>query len=93
MSQSKFLNRQALYLRPDPARVVVRPFRPAVEPRRLRVGTVVWGLVIAACGLGVLAWAGGARIDLQLALIILLAGAGLALLVGSLVSGARNARR
>ncbi len=35
MSQSKFLNRQALYLRPDPARVVVRPFRPAVEPRDL----------------------------------------------------------
>src|SRR5271163_1955618 len=30
-----FLNRQALYLRPDPARVVVRPFRPAVEPRDL----------------------------------------------------------
>lgn len=37
MSQSKFLNRQALYLRPDPARVVVRPFRPAVEPRDLNV--------------------------------------------------------
>ncbi|HWF77557.1 MAG TPA: glycoside hydrolase family 130 protein [Caulobacteraceae bacterium] len=30
-----FLNRQALYLRPDPARVVVRPFRPATEPRDL----------------------------------------------------------
>jgi predicted GH43/DUF377 family glycosyl hydrolase len=28
-----FLNRQALYLRPDPARVVVRPFKPATEPR------------------------------------------------------------
>ncbi len=35
MSQSKFLNRQALYLRPDPTRVVVRPFKPAVEPRDL----------------------------------------------------------
>jgi predicted GH43/DUF377 family glycosyl hydrolase len=35
MSQSKFLNRQSLYLRPDPARVVVRPFKPAVEPRDL----------------------------------------------------------
>ena len=33
MSQAKFLNRQALYLRPDPARVVVRPFKPATEPR------------------------------------------------------------
>lgn len=35
MSQSRFLNRQNLYLRPDPARVVVRPFRPATEPRDL----------------------------------------------------------
>lgn len=28
-----FFNRQVLNLMPDPARVVVRPFRPAVEPR------------------------------------------------------------
>ena len=35
MSQATFLNRQALYLRPDPARVVVRPFKPAAEPRGL----------------------------------------------------------
>jgi len=35
LSQSQFLNRQALYLRPDPARVVVRPFKPATEPRDL----------------------------------------------------------
>ncbi|MFM9943586.1 MAG: glycoside hydrolase family 130 protein [Hyphomicrobiaceae bacterium] len=28
-----FFNRQALYLRPDPARVIVRPFKPATEPR------------------------------------------------------------
>jgi predicted GH43/DUF377 family glycosyl hydrolase len=33
LSQATFLNRQALYLRPDPARVVVRPFKPATEPR------------------------------------------------------------
>ena len=33
MSHATFLNRQALYLRPDPARVVVRPFKPATEPR------------------------------------------------------------
>ena len=32
-----FLNRQALYLRPDPARVVVRPFKPAIEPRDLNL--------------------------------------------------------
>ena len=35
MSQASFLNRQALYLRPDPARVIVRPFKPATEPRDL----------------------------------------------------------
>lgn len=35
MSQSPFLNRQALYLRPDPSRVIVRPFKPATEPRDL----------------------------------------------------------
>jgi predicted GH43/DUF377 family glycosyl hydrolase len=31
--KSTFFNRQALHLRPDPARVVVRPFKPATEPR------------------------------------------------------------
>jgi predicted GH43/DUF377 family glycosyl hydrolase len=35
LSQATFFNRQALYLRPDPSRVVVRPFRPATEPRDL----------------------------------------------------------
>ena len=35
MSQASFLHRQALYLRPDPARVIVRPFKPATEPRDL----------------------------------------------------------
>jgi predicted GH43/DUF377 family glycosyl hydrolase len=35
LSQTPFLNRQTLYLRPDPARVLVRPFRPATEPRDL----------------------------------------------------------
>lgn len=35
MPQTTFLNRQALYLRPDPARVIVRPFKPATEPRDL----------------------------------------------------------
>lgn len=33
--RSTFFNRQALHLRPDPARVVVRPFKPATEPRDL----------------------------------------------------------
>lgn len=33
MSQPSFLNRQTLYLHPDPSRVVVRRFGPAGEPR------------------------------------------------------------
>ncbi len=35
MAEATFLNRQALYLRPDPSRVIVRPFKPATEPREL----------------------------------------------------------
>ena len=35
MSQLPFLRRQSLYLRPDPKRVIVRPFKPATEPRDL----------------------------------------------------------
>jgi len=35
LPQATFLNRQALYLRPDPARVIVRPFKPSTEPRDL----------------------------------------------------------
>ncbi|NKY41481.1 hypothetical protein HGA02_18760, partial [Cellulomonas septica] len=67
---------------------------PEKEPRaRLRVGTVVWGLVLAAIGVGILAWASGLAIDLQLALIVLLAVAGAALLVGSLLSAARSSRQ
>ena len=33
MTQNTFFNRQAFHLRPDAARVVVRPFKPATEPR------------------------------------------------------------
>ena len=35
MSPAPFLNRQSLCVRPDPARVVTRPFKPATEPRDL----------------------------------------------------------
>lgn len=35
MSNVTVLNRQAVSLRPNPARVVVRPFKPATEPRDL----------------------------------------------------------
>jgi predicted GH43/DUF377 family glycosyl hydrolase len=35
LSDPTLLNRQALYLRPDPARVVMRHFRPSTDPRDL----------------------------------------------------------
>src|SRR3954462_6653703 len=35
LSTSSVLHRQGIYLRPDPARVVVRQFKPATEPRDL----------------------------------------------------------
>ena len=35
MLQATFVNRRALHLRPDPARVIVRPFKPTTEPRDL----------------------------------------------------------
>jgi predicted GH43/DUF377 family glycosyl hydrolase len=37
LAQNTFFNRQAFHLQPDAARVVVRPFKPATEPRDLNV--------------------------------------------------------
>lgn len=54
-----------------------------------RVTTIVWGLVIAAIGAGLLAVALGVTFDLELAVIVLIAAAGLALVGGSLVRGRR----
>ncbi|HEY3436363.1 MAG TPA: hypothetical protein VGK35_01630 [Actinotalea sp.] len=68
------------------------PWEPA-EPRGVRVGTVVWGLVVAAIGLGLLAYAIGVAFDVQLAVIVLVAAAGVALLVGSLVTSTRRRNR
>lgn len=68
---------------------------PAPAPhqdRGPRVGTVVWGLVVAAIGVGLLAVALGVVFDVELAFIVLVAAAGVLLLVGS-VFGARRRRR
>ncbi|HEX5333830.1 MAG TPA: hypothetical protein VFW79_14415 [Cellulomonas sp.] len=62
---------------------------PAERPR-LRVSTAVWGLVIAAIGVGVVALASGAVFDLQLASIALLAVAGAAMLAGSIAAAVRH---
>ncbi|WP_298456153.1 hypothetical protein [uncultured Cellulomonas sp.] len=56
----------------------------------LRVGTVVWGLVIAIIGAGIVAIAAGAQFDLELAFIALLALAGVGLVAGSVAAGVRR---
>ena len=66
---------------------------PPAAAQGIRVGTVVWGLVLAAVGIGLLAVASGVVFDIELALIGLVAAAGVALLVGSVVSGARQRER
>ncbi|MCU1431416.1 MAG: hypothetical protein JWP95_521 [Actinotalea sp.] len=65
----------------------------AEAPRGVRVGTVVWGLVIAAIGVGLIAVASGVLFDVELAFIGLIAAAGIALLVGSVVNATRRSGR
>ena len=57
-----------------------------------RVGTVVWGLILAVIGVGVIAAAAGARFDVELVSITLLALAGVGLLVGSIATSTRRRR-
>lgn len=73
---------------PAPATPVAAP-RPQ---RGMRIGTMVWGLVLAAIGAGVLAWALGVSFDVELAFIILVAAAGVLLLVGSVATTWRRRR-
>jgi hypothetical protein len=66
---------------------------PAVPGRPApRVGTVVWGLILAVIGVGVIAAAAGARFDVELVSITLLALAGVGLLVGSIATSMRRRR-
>lgn len=63
-----------------------------VAPRRRgpRVGTIVWGLVIAAIGAFILAYALDVAFDEELAFIIVIAAAGVLLLLGSVVTTRRR---
>lgn len=70
---------------PTPAPAAESPVR-----RGVRVGTFVWGLVIVAVGIGVLALSAGYTLDVELAMIVLLGAAGAAMLVGSLLKGRRG---
>ncbi len=69
---------------PAPAQALVR-----TGPR---TGTIVWGFLVVAVGIGVLAQAAGARIDVELATILLLGVAGALLVLGSLLGAARRRR-
>ncbi len=63
---------------------------PGAPDRSVRTGTVVWGLVLTVCGVGMIAAATGRHFDLGLAAIAVLGAAGLALLVGSLITAGRR---
>jgi len=69
---------------PEPPRTGSRP--------TVRVGTVVWGLIVALIGVGVLLVAAGYTVDVQLAAIVLLIAAGVGLILGPLVQGLRRGR-
>jgi len=64
---------------------------PATRPDRvLRVGTIVWGLVIAAIGALILAYALDVDFDTELAVIIVMAAAGVLLLGGTIANSLRR---
>lgn len=60
---------------------------PEPERRPLRVGTIVWGLVLAALGgLFLTVQLTGIRLDAGMVLLGVLIGAGAALVIGGLIS-------
>ncbi|MFJ3403608.1 hypothetical protein [Promicromonospora sp. NPDC090134] len=76
--------------RPTQAVQPVQPAAPAAPKRGPRVGTAVWGLIVIAVGLGILAVAAGVVFDLGVALIVLLGAAGVILVAGSVISSVRR---
>ncbi|WP_407318882.1 hypothetical protein UQW22_00385 [Isoptericola halotolerans] len=79
--------------RPEPsASGTAAPAAPLVRSGP-RTTTIVWGLIVVAIGIGLLATTAGATIDLELAAILLLGVAGLLLVVGSVAGSMRRRRR
>ena len=79
---------QSAPAQPEPVQPApAKPARPGP-----RVGTVVWGLILAVIGVGVIAAAAGARFDVELVSIALLALAGVGLVVGSVATSVRRRR-
>lgn len=66
------------------------PAEAAPRRRGARMGTVVWGILLAAIGAGIVARGLGVEFDVELALIVVLCVMGGALLVGSIVAGVRR---
>jgi hypothetical protein len=69
---------------------VASPVDDSPRRRGARMGTVVWGILLAAIGAGIVARGLGVDFDVELALIIVLSVMGGALLVGSVVAGIRR---
>ena len=69
---------------------VASPVHESPRRRGARMGTVVWGILLAAIGAGIVARGLGVDFDVELALIIVLSVMGGALLVGSVVAGIRR---
>lgn len=68
------------------------PPKPLVKTTP-RTGTIVWGFIILAIGIGAISVAAGATLDVTLAMIWLLAAAGAVLVVASIVGAARRRSR
>ncbi|MDR0365593.1 MAG: hypothetical protein LBH68_01995 [Bifidobacteriaceae bacterium] len=63
---------------------------PAPVKTGPRWGAIVWGIILAAIGLWIMAAAGGLMIDGQLAMILFLGLAGLTLIATALVAALRR---
>ncbi len=61
--------------------------------RSVRVGTMVWGAILVAIAVITVAVAAGTAVDLELAFIIGLVGAGITLIAGSIAAGRRRVQR
>ncbi len=75
------------------ASIIETPGTPtplATRKRGIRISTIVWGFLIVAIGVGLIKMANNDRFDITLALIIVLAIAGLTLVVSSVVSSVRR---
>ncbi len=67
---------------------VAEPEKKTSTP--IRMGTIVWGLIIVALGVMLILWDRGFSINPQFAAIAVLLGAGVLLIVGSLITALRK---